>query len=122
MGMAIIKKSEDLLLVHFTGILKDSDQEEYERIGILEIDRSRKIKILVIATGFSGWGKDCDWSKREFMYKYDPYIEKIAIVIDEKWKEQMLIYLRSGRRQALVAFFSPSQAQDARDWLQVESA
>ncbi len=120
--MAIGKKSEDLLLVHITGILKYSDQEEYERIGRLEIDRSRKIKILVNATGFSGWGKDCDWSTREFMHEYDPCVEKIAVVADEKWKEQMLIYLRAGRRQALVAFFSPSQAQDARDWLQVENA
>jgi hypothetical protein len=122
MGMAIRRKSEDLLLVHFTGILKDSDQEEYERIGRLEIDRSTKIKILVNATGFSGWGKDCDWSSRKFMYEYDAYIEKIAVVADEKWKEQMLIYLRAESRQALVEFFSPLQAQDARDWLQVENA
>jgi hypothetical protein len=122
MGLAIIKKSEDLLLINITGFLKDSGQEDYERIGRLEIDRSRKIKILVNATGFSGWGKDCDWSTREFMYEYDPYIEKIAVVADEKWKEQMLIYLRAGKRQALVAFFSQSQAQEARDWLQVENA
>ena len=122
MSMAIRKKSQDLLLVHFTGILKDSDQNEFERIGRLEIDHSRKIKILVNATGFSGWGKDCDWSNREFVHEYDPHIEKIAVVADEKWKEQMLIYLRAGRRQGLVAFFSPSQAQDARDWLQVENA
>ena len=122
MSMAIRKESEDLLLVHFRGILKYSDQEEYERIGRLEIDRSRKIKIFVNATGFSGWGKDGDWTNREFMYEYDPCIEKIAVVADEKWKEQMLMYLRAGKRQASVAFFSPSQAQDARDWLQVENA
>jgi hypothetical protein len=120
MGMAIRRKSEDLLLVHFTGILKDSDQEEYERIGRLEIDRSRKIKIFVNATGFSGWGKGGDWGDLRFMYEYDPYIEKIAVMAEDKWKDQMLEYLRAGKRQALVRFFDPLHAQEARDWIHTD--
>ena len=121
MSLAFRQKSDDLLLVHITGILKYSDRETYELEGRLKIDGSRKVKVFVNATHFTGWGKDGDWSNRQFMSEYDPYIEKIAVVADEKWKEQMLAYLRVGERQASVAFYPPSQAQDALDWLQVEN-
>jgi hypothetical protein len=122
MSIAIRKKSKNLLLVHITGILKYSDREHFEMVGRLGIDRDRKIKILVNATHFSGWGEGGDWGNQEFMYEYDPCIEKIAVIADEKWEEQMLLYLEAGRRQASVAFFSPSEAQNAQDWLQIENA
>ena len=118
MSISFNKESEDFLLIHVTGILKYSDQEEIERLGRIHIDRSMRVKILVIATQFSGWGKGGDWGDLRFMHEYDPYIEKIAVVGDEKWKEQVLMYLGAGMRQASVAFFPSSQGQDARDWLQ----
>ena len=121
MSVAFRKESEDLLLIHVRGFLKYSDKQEIEMFGRTEIDRTRKVKILVIATGFSGWGKDGDWGDQRFMYEYDPYIEKIAVMAEEKWKDQMLEYLRAGRRQASVRFFAPPQAQKAREWLHADS-
>ena len=119
--MAFRKEREDLLLIHVRGFLKYSDRQEIDRLGRIGIDRTRKIKMLVIATDFSGWGKEGDWGDLRFMHDYDSCIEKIAVVADEKWKEQTLRYLRAGERQASVAFFSPPQAEDAQNWLEVES-
>jgi hypothetical protein len=122
MSIAIRKKSESLLLVHVTGILKYSDREQFDMHGRLAIDRNRKIKILINATHFTGWGEGGDWGNQAFMYEYDPCIEKIAVIADEKWEEQMLMYLQAGRRQASVAFFTTLHAQDAQDWLGVDNA
>ena len=55
------------------------------------------------------------------MYEYDGYIEKIAVVANEKWKDEILMYLGAGRRQAEVKFFFDDEAEDARDWLQGEN-
>ena len=89
--------------------------------GRAEIDINQKVKLLVLAEQFSGWGKEGDWGDLTFMYEYDPYIEKIAVVAGEKWEDQILMYLGAGRRQAAVEFFLPGEEQDARDWLQGES-
>jgi len=56
-----------------------------------------------------------------FMHEYDPYIEKIAVVADEKWRDQILMFLGAGRRQAPVMFFVSGEEEDARDWLQNEN-
>jgi hypothetical protein len=43
------------------------------------------------------------------------------VVADEKWEDQILMYLGAGRRQAEVEFFFTGEEQEARDWLQSEN-
>jgi hypothetical protein len=121
MSIIFTKESENLFVIHVKGILTFNDQKEIEKKGRTEIDRSQKVKFLVLAEEFSGWGKEGDWGDLTFMHEYDSLIEKIAIVADEKWKDQMLMFVGAGRRQASVEFFLPGQEQDARDWLQSEN-
>ena len=52
-----------------------------------------------------------------FMYEHDPYIEKIAVVAEGKWTDEILMFLGAGRRQASVESFH--NEEDARDWLQI---
>jgi hypothetical protein len=56
-----------------------------------------------------------------WLNEYDPYIERIAVVTNEKWKGKILMFLGAGRRQAAVKFFLGDGEEDARDWLQSES-
>jgi hypothetical protein len=51
------------------------------------------------------------------MYEYDPCVERIAVVGNEKWKDEMLMFFRVDRRQASVRFFPPGGENEARDWL-----
>ena len=55
------------------------------------------------------------------MYEHDAQIEKVAIVAEARWKDQILMFVGAGRRQAAVEFFLDGREQDARDWLQRES-
>ena len=87
------------------------------KVRIIEIDRSKKVKILALLEEFSGWGKEGDGGDLTFMYENDPYIEKIAVVAEDKWKDQILMFLGAGRRQAEVKFFFEDEEQNARDWL-----
>ena len=121
MSMTFTKESDDLFVISVQGVLTFSNQKEIEDKGREQIDRSRKSKLLVLAEQFSGWGKEGDWGDLTFMYEYDPYIEKIAVVSEEKWKDQILMFIGAGRRQAVVEFFFPGQEKSARDWLQSES-
>ena len=51
------------------------------------------------------------------MQEYDPYMEKIAVVADEKWRDPFLAFLAAGYRQAAVEFFPLGEEQKAREWL-----
>ncbi len=121
MSATIKKESDDLFVVHVSGLFTFEDLKEVENKASEGIDRSGKVKLLVLAEEFTGWGKEGDWGDLTFMHEYDPYIEKIAVVAEANWKDQMLMYIGAGRRKAEVKFFLYDEEKDARDWLQSES-
>ena len=118
MSVTVAKESENLLVVRIKGTLTFEDLRDVQDKARAEIDRSQKVRLLILADQFSGWGKEGDWGDLTFMYEYDPYIEKIAVVTNEKWKGEILMFLGADRRQAAVEFFLDGREEDARDWLQ----
>ncbi len=112
------KESENLFVVQIEGTFTFEDLKEIQNKARVEIDRSRKVKLLVLAEEFSGWGKEGDWGDLTFMYEYDPDIEKIAVVAESKWKDEMLMFVGANSRQASVEFFLEDGEGDARKWLQ----
>jgi hypothetical protein len=119
MSATLTEESERLIVVHIQGTFTFEDLKEVQNKGRDQIDRSGKIRLLILAERFSGWGKEGDWGDLTFMYEYDSHIEKIAIVANEKWVDEILIFVGAGRRQAAVESF-PSE-EDARNWLRSES-
>ncbi len=121
MSITFTKESDDLFVISVQGIFTFDDLKEVEKSAREQIDRNQKVKLLVLAEDFTGWGKEGDWGDLTFMYEYDSCIEKIAVVAEANWKEQMLMYLGAGRRKAEVKFFFYDEEEDARDWLGSES-
>ncbi len=121
MSMTFTKESDDLFVINVQGVLTFEDLKEVEKKASEGIDRSKKTKLLVLAEEFTGWGKEGDWGDLTFFHEYDHYIEKIAVVAEKNWKDQMLMYLGAGRRQGEVKFFFYDEEKDARDWLGSES-
>ena len=66
---------------------------------------------------FTDWAKKGDWGDLTFMLEYDPYIDKIAVVADEQWRDKVLIYLGAGLRKAAVEFFTMGHEDKVRAWL-----
>ena len=120
MSVTFSKESENLFVTNIQGTLTFDDLMEVQNKARTEIDRSKKAKLVILAGQFTGWGEEGDWGNLTFMYEYDPYIEKIAIVADQKWREQILMFVGAGRRQATVEFF-PDAEELARYWLKSES-
>ena len=121
MSVTFTKESDDLFVIKLQGIFTFDDLKEIEKKAREQIDRNKKNKVLVLAEDFSGWGKEGDWGDLTFMYEYDPYIEKIAVVAEANWKDEMLMYIGAGRRKAVVEFFLYDKEKDARDWLQSDN-
>jgi len=118
MSVTFTKESDDLFVINVQGVLTFEDLKEIQEKTSAQIDSSGKVKLLVLLEQFSGWGKEGDWGDLTFMYEYDPHLDKIAVVAEGKWKDQLLMFLGAGRRQAEVKFFFEDEEQDAREWLQ----
>ena len=118
MSITITKELGNLHVISVDGILTYDDLKEGENKAVGIKNSDQKAQILVLAEQFSGWGKGGDWGDLTFMHEHDPYIEKIAVVADEKWRDEILMFLGAGRRKASVEFFYPDEVEDARDWLQ----
>ena len=121
MSATFAKESDNLFTVRIEGIFTFEDLQGLQKKGRAEIDLGQKVKMLILAEQFNGWGKEGDWGDLTFMYEFDPSCEKIAVVSKEKWKDDLLMFLGAGMRQAKVEFFLDGAEEDARKWLQSES-
>ena len=117
MSVSFTKESENLFVVSIEDVLKFDELKEIENKFTAAIDRSRKIKVLLLAENFSGWAKEGDWGNLEFLNEHDPYIQKIAVVTSEKWKDWLLTFLLAGMREASVESFPIGEEEKARNWL-----
>jgi len=81
------------------------------------IAREGKIRALMIAEGFEGWERKADWGDVSFMMEQGQHIEKMAIVGDEKWRDDALAFTAKGFRPAAIEFFPASRINEARIWL-----
>ena len=63
------------------------------------------------------WDKKGDWGDLSFMYEHDALIDKIALVLENQWEEQALMFVGAGRRQAIVELFDINEEEETRKWL-----
>lgn len=117
MGVTYGREPSGLFVIRLSGTLTDQDRKRVEGFGRRSIDRSTKIRVLILAEGFTGWARQGDWDDMTFMLEYDPYIAKIAVVADDRWRDRMLLFLGAGLRDAAVEFFMTGEEDRARAWL-----
>jgi SpoIIAA-like len=87
-------------------------QESAEAIG-----RLGKIRILIVLDSFQGWEQSEGWGDTSFQEKYDPFIERIAIVGDSQWQDLVLAFAGKPFRTLPIQYFLPTQLAEARAWL-----
>ncbi len=117
MSVSFTRESEDLFVVSVEGVLTFNELIECQNNLSTAIDRSHKINVLLLAEDFSGWAKEGDWGNLEFMLEHDAYIQNIAVVTSEKWKDWVLTFLLAGMRKASVESFPIGEEEKARNWL-----
>ena len=104
-----------------SGVFSYQDLETVQDAAEEVLKSGVNVNCLILADKFTGWGKEGDWGNLSFMYESDSYIGKIAVVADERWKDELLMFLGAGRRQAEVRFFLSDEEDEAQSWL-AESA
>lgn len=73
--------------------------------------------LLILLKNFSGWSKNEGWGDVSAHDRIDPYINKMAIVGDEKWQDLVEVFTLKGLRSIPIEYYSTDNEQQARDWL-----
>lgn len=116
MSVKIATASDNCLEITISNIFTYKDLETVQSAA-KQMLQSGKVNCLVLAGGFSGWGKEGNWGDMTFMHENDAMIGKIAIVADKKHQTELLMFLGAGLRQAAVKFFPLDQQDHARTWV-----
>ena len=117
MPVEIIDAAGKLLQVKIRGMLKKADYDRMIQIAKEPIERHGKVRALIILEAFDGWERREDWGDVSFMMEQGKHIEKMAIVGDEKWKDDAFAFTAKGFRATAIEFFTPSRLNEARTWL-----
>jgi hypothetical protein len=118
--MAILIETEinGLLNVRISNLMTGEDMIQCQEAIISAIKLYGTIKGLMILDAFKGWEKSEAWKDVSFFSENEKKIEKIAVVGDLNWRDDMFAFLGGPFRSAPIEFFNPSQEPEARTWLE----
>src|SRR3954467_11678700 len=115
MPTTIEHDSADIFHVRLRGLLRIAEWRQVQTVAAREIDARGTIKLLFSLENFEGWEPGADWGDMQFYASHGRrQIERIAIIGDEQWRDQAILFAGAGLRKAEVEYFLPSESARAR--------
>jgi hypothetical protein len=100
-----------------SGVLSRRDLDAVEQAAADAIQRGGRIRLLVVLDGFAGWEPGMSWRDMGFYIRHGDDIERMAIVGDETWRSEALMFAGADLRKAAVEYFPSSEMARASTWL-----
>ncbi|MHC1741586.1 MAG: STAS/SEC14 domain-containing protein [Syntrophobacteraceae bacterium] len=117
MAYEIIRIEGAVVYVKISGTMRLADQESLQKAGMGMIGQGVKVRLHVVLENFQGWEKGVDWGDVDFMMAHGNDIEKIALVGDERWKDELFAFVGKGLRTTAIEFFPMTAAAEADRWV-----
>ena len=118
MPVHIAHEANDVIVLHFRGVLKRSEFSGTQNATVAEFEAGKHPRILAVLEDFQGWERGADWNDLDYMITHGNKIAKIAIVGDKRWEAEALAFAGAGFRRAPVQFFAAGETAAARAWLE----
>jgi len=117
MSAQIADVSGGVITFKVSGKLAKNELAIVQKAAAEVIQRSGKVRFLVLVEAFDGIDSAGNWADVSFQADYDPFIEKIAIVGDKKWEDVALLFTAKGVRRVPIEYFQPADLAKATTWL-----
>ena len=108
---------DTLISVRISGVMKVSDQARLQSLARGLIGQGKGVRLLAKLENFQGRENTEQWGDASFLSEHGNAIVKMAIVGDERWKDEVFLFAGKGLRTTEIAFFSPSSLTDAEAWV-----
>lgn len=109
-----------VLTMRISGILKHTELLASQQEAAKWIESNGAASLLIVLDAFEGTADEGDWSDFSFQMKYDPMIEKIAIVCEPQWRDAAFMFTGKGLRPMPIRHYLPAEIQHALDWVESE--
>ncbi len=115
--MSMEMRIEDgaLLVIRIAGVLRRAEFDECQRAAAKLIQQAGKVAALIRLDGFQGWESGVEWGDVSFLIEHDSNTEKIAIVGEDRWRDEVLAFTGAGLRRSPVHYFN--DVDSARRWI-----
>lgn len=118
MAIASCQLTDRVYRVTLSGLLTWAEFQAFlTQTEAENIFASGKVRVLIQLADFAGLEPGEQWGDIGFFLKHDQDIEKIAVVGDLRWRDEIGIFLFADSRQAEVGFFPEADLEPARRWL-----
>ncbi len=117
MACEIIKITDSVVHARIRDVMQIADQKMLESAAMELIRKGRKVRLIAILEDFKGWEKTEAWGDVGFMTKHGDDIVKMAIVGDERWKDDAFLFVGKGLRSTKIEFFPSSALKKAEEWV-----
>jgi SpoIIAA-like len=117
MPISLHHESGNLYRVEIRGTLRKADLDRVQDDLVVQMGPIGRARLLFVLEGFEGWEPRDNWSDMSFDMTHGDSIERIAIVGDERWRDEALMFAAADLRKGPVEFFPAPAAAEARRWL-----
>ncbi len=117
MSADILETSAGVITIRITGLLKQAELAVAQQAAGRIMRTQGKVRILVLIEDFLGLEKSGDWGDLSFQMEFDSFIEKIAIVGEERWQDVTFLFTGKGIRKVPIEYFQPTDLPKAKAWL-----
>lgn len=117
MALTLEHERDNVFRANLTGRLHWNDFEHCQQQLEREIARLGTVRLLIVLDAFTGWDPGAPWNDLTFYMTHGDAIERIAIVGPDRWRDHMLMFAGADLRRAMVEYFLPDTAAEARAWL-----
>jgi hypothetical protein len=116
-AVSLRHEHDNVFRMDISGLLMEREFAAVQQSLVPELQGARRIRLLVTLTGFEGWDPHAHWRDLAFYIQHGGAIERIAIVGDDRWRAQALMFAAADLRDAPVEYFGSPHAAQARAWL-----
>ena len=118
MPITVQHERANIYRLDVSGRLSKPEFDRCQESLAAEIRRIGRVRLLFVLSQFEGWDENPNWGDLSFYVTHGDSIDRIAIVGDDKWRSETLMFASADLRRAPVEFFSSQDAlTEARTWL-----
>jgi SpoIIAA-like len=117
MPLSMVHEGGPVFRLNVSGTVRRADFEHWRGALAQETPAHGAVRLLVVLDRFKGWSDEDRWGGLEIQDSGSDPIERIAIVGDARWWDEVRMFVAAGLRKAPVEFFVRGAIGFAREWL-----
>lgn len=119
MALTLAHEHGDTFRMDISGQLRKADLDRVQELLLHEMQRIgvKTARLVVVMQGFEGWESNSAWNDLAFYYAHGDALARIAIVGEERWRSEALMFAAADIRRGPVEFFVPAEMDKAQAWL-----